>query len=509
MMDKRFFRFGIPGALLLLLLASCAKEIDIIQYQPEIAIPIFYSTTSIDDLFGENTDTSELVAGPNGELTLIYRGDILRREATELFKAVPPFGGLMTDTTITEPFTLENQIQLTKARFTKGTISVQVNSNVPEDLDFELEFLQVTKNGETLKIKAVIDYQGSLPVFFNLPPTDINGYDIALADQEITVRYSAKKQSDGTPVILPGVLFGVTNVEFSYLEGYFGYEVFDIRRDTISMDIFDNVLQGNLQFADPKVILFVDNAFGFPVRSNVNVLRVSKDATMLEVESPLLDQGIDFLYPTLSEVGQVKTTSVAFDQNNSNFKQILNIYPNTLDYDIDAISNPDQIPDLIGFTTDSAYFRIGVQVELPLFGKAKDYLADQEYDVDFSELDNISKAQLKLVADNEMPMEIVVQATLLDGEGNVLATLLANEEQVLAPAPTDADGYSTGMTSKTTFIDADEALLDAMRMARKIRVNARFSTSQQGEKNVHIRQQDEVSVRMGLRATIDEEIGGE
>ncbi|MCF8238119.1 MAG: hypothetical protein K9I85_08180 [Saprospiraceae bacterium] len=495
------------GFLVSALIWSCTKDVQTIAYNPEIAVPLFTSSTSIQDLFGENTDTAELVV-KDGNLTLIYRGEILKRDATELFKAIPPFGGLMTDTTITEPFTLENQIQLTKARFTKGTISVQINSNVPEDLDFVLEFVQVTKNGETLKINATIDYTGTLPVFLNLPPTDIAGYDIALASQDITVRYSATKQSDGTPVILPAVIFAVTDVEFSYLEGYFGYEIFDIRRDTISMDIFDNLLQGNLQFAEPKVILFVDNAFGFPVRSMVNVLRVSKGSTMLEVESMALDDGIDFLYPGLSEVGQEKRTEVVFDKDNSNFKDILNIYPNTLDYDIDAISNPDQIPDLIGFTTDSSYFRIGLQVELPLYGKASDYTADKEYEIDLSALDDISAAELKLVAENELPLEVIIQATLLDGDGNALATLLPTEEQILTAAPVDANGYSTGASTKITFIPADATLLEHMRNAKKVLINTRFSTSEQGQKDVRIRESDEVHIRLGLKATLDKEIGG-
>ncbi len=495
------------GLLLTSLIWSCTKDIQTISYTPEIAVPLFTSTTTIQDLFGENSDTAELVV-KDGHLTLIYRGDILKRDATELFKAIPPFGGLMTDTTITEPFTLENQIQLTKARFTKGTISVQINSNVPEDLDFVLEFIQVTKNGETLKISTTIDYTGSVPIFLNLPPTDIAGYDIALASQDITVRYSATKKSDGTPVILPAVIFAVTDVEFSYLEGYFGYEIFDIRRDTISMDIFDNLLQGNLEFAEPKVILFVDNAFGFPVRSKVNVLRVSKGTTQLEVESMLLDNGVDFLYPSLSEVGQERRTEVVFNKDNSNFKDILNIYPNTLDYDIDAISNPDQIPDLIGFTTDSSYFRIGLQVELPLFGKASDFMADKEYEIDLSELDEFSAAELKLVAENELPLEVIIQATLLDDQGNTLATLLPAEEQILTAAPTDADGYSTSASSKITFIQADSALLEHMRNAKKVLINTKFSTAEQGQKDVRIRETDKVNVRLGLKATLDKEIGG-
>lgn len=77
------------GILLTALLWSCTQDVQTIAYTPEIAVPLFSSTTTIQDLFGENTDTAELVV-QNGQLTLIYRGDILKRDATELFKAIPP-----------------------------------------------------------------------------------------------------------------------------------------------------------------------------------------------------------------------------------------------------------------------------------------------------------------------------------------------------------------------------------------------------------------------------------
>ena len=47
--------------LALAFLSSCTKDIQTIAYNPEIAVPLFSSSTTIQDLFGENTDTAELV----------------------------------------------------------------------------------------------------------------------------------------------------------------------------------------------------------------------------------------------------------------------------------------------------------------------------------------------------------------------------------------------------------------------------------------------------------------
>ena len=499
----------LAAGLALLALTSCDREFEEIAINPEIAVPLFTASASVDDLFDEDTDTSELIIYPNGDLGLLYQGDILRRDASEIFQAIPPFPGVMLDTSLNFPFTLENEISLTKGVFTGGMVNAQATSNLEEDLDLLLEFPDVQQNGQPLQLTGEILYTGTLPVVVNLDPVSLAGYEITLTSLEFKARYVATRKSNGSRVTLPNVTFLISGITFSYLEGYFGYEVFDIRRDTIQMDIFDNIIQGNLAFADPRVTIIVDNAFGFPVRSQINALQVTRDQTTLQVMSPLLADGIDFNYPSLMEVGQVKETRIDFDKDNSNFRDILNIYPTTLDYDIDAIANPDEIPDLIGFTTDSAYFNIAVQVELPLFGKADGFTAEQLIDVDFSDLDNISEAEFKLVVDNQWPLEMLVQATLLDGEGNALGTLLPADSRIVAPAPVDQDGYSAGTTTQITFIPADADLLEAMRNAAQIRVDALFNTTDMGQTDVRIRQSDEIQMRMGMRATLDDTLGGE
>jgi hypothetical protein len=501
-------RFWTP-VLALLLLAGCNKDFESVEFDPEIAIPLFSATSTLADLFGEDTDTSSLVIQPDGSMMLVYRGNLVRREGSEIFAAIPTFFGPMLDTVLSAPFTLENQINIIRALFTGGTITVQVTSDVAEDLDFYLEFPDVTRNGETLKISGEVKYSGSLPVNVVFPATPIAGYDINLGGLEVNVRYVATRKSDGVRVKLPLVLFQIQGVTFSYLEGYFGFEEHTIERDTITMDIFKNVLQGNLEFADPRVTIFVDNSFGFPLRSSVKVLRVSNETQSADLESPILNSGFDFAYPSLQEVGQVKTTSFYFDRNNSNIREVFNLYPIYLDYQINAISNPDKIVDLIGFTTDSSYFALRVQVELPLLGKADGFAGDKTYDVDFSSLKNMKQAELKLVAENGLPVEILAQATLLSASGDSLGVLLQGYDQVLKAAPVGADGKSNGLSRKETFIFADAALLETMRQAKKIRVDARFSTSEMGQRDVEIRSTDAVNIRMGIRAVLDQKLGGE
>lgn len=495
--------------LLLLVLGACQRDVDGIAFEPEVAIPLFSASSTLADLFGEDTDSTELIISPDGGMTLVYRGNLVRREASEIFQAIPAFPGIMTDTVLTAPFTLENQIRIIRARFTSGNIFVQLNSDIPEDLDFVLEFPDVKKNGETLKVAGEIKYNGSLPVTAVFPVNPTAGYDIELGGLEVNVRYFATRKSNGERVKLPTVGFLITGIKFSYLEGYFGYEQHKIDRDTIVMDIFRDIIQGGLAFADPRVTIYVDNAFGFPLRSKVEVLRVSNETAFADLESPQIASGFDFLYPALSEAGQSRRTNFYFDRNNSNIKDVFNLNPLYLDYQIDAVSNPDEIVDLIGFTTDSSFFALGVQVELPLYGKANGFTAEKTYEVDFSGLKDLKQAELKLVTENAMPVEIAAQLTLLDGQGQVLGVLLPDFDLILQAAPVDGNGFSKGVARKETFIPVDEALMVQLIRAKAIRIDSRFSTSGMGQEDVQIRSTDEVRMRMGIRATLNARLGGQ
>lgn len=495
--------------LFFLLAVSCNKEIDQIDYTPEFAVPLFSSSSTLADFFDSDSDSSALVIAPDGAMMLVYRGNIFRRDAEEFFAKIPLFPGVMNDTVFSAPFTLENNINLIRASITSGDIFIQINSNVPEDVYFMLELPQVTKNGETFKIFDTLKYTGNLPVIKPIPLQSVAGYDIFLNGLQIDLRYVATKSSNGERVVLPAVGFLISNVTFSYLEGYFGYEHHQIDRDTIQMEIFKNILQGNLSFADPRVTFTVNNSFGFPLRCMVSTLRVNNDNQSADLMSPLIDKGFDFNYPSLAEVGKVSQTKFFFNRSNSNIKEILELYPTILDYQVDVISNPDTIVNFIGYTTDSSYMNLNVQVELPLHGNASSFEGDKIYDVEFSSLKNVIAAELKLVTENGMPLEIHTQATLLDENGMPLADLLNGYQRILKAAPINTDGYSTGISRQDTYIQADKALIDKMLLAKKLKVEARFNTASMGTTDVHIRSTDAVNLRMGLRATLQQKIGGQ
>ena len=74
-------------------------------------------------------------------------------------------------------------------------------------------------------------------------------------------------------------------------------------------------------------------------------------------------------------------------------------------------------PDF-GFLTDTSFLSVDVVVELPLYGRAQGVEFSDTFDIDLSDLDRVTNADFKLVADNGFPMDIEMQIYFYDNAGD-------------------------------------------------------------------------------------------
>jgi len=188
----------------------------------------------------------------------------------------------------------------------------------------------------------------------------------------------------------------------------------------------------------------------------VNVFDVyTADGEILPIFGEGIEDGIDFNYPTLDEVGQTKTTTYAFSKENSNIDTLLGSKPIAIDYDFDATTNPDNISTIRGFVTDESEYVVNVDVELPIFGRADRFLAVDSFDVNFSSYDNVESAEFKVVSENGIPLEIAMQMYFVDANDNVLDSLLMDDLTLIEAAPVDGDGLVTMPQEKTLLVPMD------------------------------------------------------
>jgi hypothetical protein len=499
-------------AWLLLLLAACnqfdeLQELDNISYEAEYALPLADTRISLRDILKNFEENATISISPEGLITFSYRGDVIAQTSDDIFesinKSLPPLIPIISPY-MALPFSSPDGLEIDLLNLKGGSLVYYFENRKPHAVNVRVTFPQVTKNGLPLTYQhnmPAYSGSGNPPVATNLLlPTALAGYQIAAQNDSIYVRYEAIAPN-GVQDTLSNFLIRLQDLSFSYAEGYFGNFLYKGSRDTIRVDFFDNWIRGDVYFEEPRITLNVENAFGIPTRSVVKILDViTVRGQILPLESPYVTSGIDFPYPAMNEVGQVKTGTFSFTKQNSNIDIILGAGPVAIDYDVDAITNPDSDNRIRGFISESSYYKVNLEVELPLYGKAAGFIVMDTLDINFGRYTDVDDVEFKLVTDNRVPLDVAVQVYFIDNQGNKIDSLLDAPRRLVKAAPVNAQGNTTGETRQITFADFKGDRFTRLREhAQQIILVSEFSTINDGNTSVRVLSSQDVRIRLGAK----------
>lgn len=483
--------------------SSCSDDLnefdDRVDTQREFAIPLFNSTTSITDLLDGLSEETFVTMGPDDLITLNYKGDVTQRTGEDLFSFIEGIPIVMEDSVTSVPFSIEGEVDLTLMKLKAGSMTILMENPYPDTVDVTVSIPQLSKDGVPFKKSKMCTPNGTVNAQFN-PGALLDGYQIESSTDSVTFFYEAYRRPTGERVLFGTPIGALLNVEFSYIEGFWGTDTLDLERDTIEIEFFERWSQGEVYFDEPRIQVDVLNSFGFPVRSIVNTMNIlSVNEDSIELESPFIDDGINFEYPLISEQGEVKTTTFYFDKDNSNVVDVLSAGPVFVDYDVDAMANPNGFQEL-GFMTDESMFRVQVSVELPFHARIIDFKANDVFNIDFDGYDDVEYVEFKMVTENQVPLGVDVQMYFADENENIIDSLFVDAENILEPAPVDSNGDVNGQSDKTTYMTIDAAKFSRVKNAKKLLLEAKFSTSNATNgQMVNIRDNEKVNIRMGMK----------
>ncbi|MEM6964994.1 MAG: hypothetical protein AAF573_09525 [Bacteroidota bacterium] len=471
-----------------------------------LAVPLFNTTTTLTDLLDGLGEETFVTVGPDDLITLNYKGNVASRVATDLFTFLTPVLVPLEDSVTTFPFDLPGTLDVTLMSIKSGMMSYTFTNDLNEKVDLTLSIPQLVKGGIPYVNQTTLDSVSTGNNEWVVQMEDLTDYELIGDNDNLVIEYEAFRESDGERIeFAANPAVAITDIEFSYIEGFWGTEPLDIERDTIEIEFFENWVQGDVFFENPKIEITVDNGFGFPVGSEVKELKIlTVDGTEIDLESSFIDNGIDFDYPAINEVGEVKTTVFDFDKDNSNVVEVLSSGPVSVDYDVDALSNPDSIQEL-GFMTDSSFFNIQVGVELPFRGRVNNFQARDVFNVSFDSYDDVNFIEFKMVAENGLPLGIDIQVYFADENENLIDSLYTSEENILEAAPVDTNGDVTGvLAEKTTFATVDAEKFNKIRIAKKLIVEGLFFTTDVNDSAiVNLKSDQSVEIRMGMRVGLE------
>jgi hypothetical protein len=470
--------------LFVFLIQSCSdfsdlNSIEKAEEEIELAVPLVNTEFVISDFTGENgPENVSIIVDEEDRVTLVYNGDVVRQNVSAVFPPVPFFAVPLLDTSFTVPVPFASDQRVDRAIFGNSNLNVSFVSEFEEDIDVKVTIPQLTKDGEIFELNVTVPYEGAVPVEFTSDLVSVKGWTLMSEENIITINYDARL-SDNSRVMFSEAFLAFDVVVFDYVEGYFGSEVFDIKGDFISIGVLDNWISGGLSFEDPKVKVFVENAFGFPVRSIFKKMQVvTTTGEMLDMESDIIDNNVDFAYPGLNEIGQVKITEFSFDKDNSNIVELFREKVTRVTYDIDAGANPDMDESITGFVNEDSYFLVNVDVELPLEGTVNNLVLQDTVDLDLNDFEDFISAEFKSVIANDFPADITLQSYFYD-DNNVLLDSLFESRLLLPAAPVDlTTGKTLGGEDVITFENIVEDRFDKLKNAKKVLVNIKINTEQ-------------------------------
>ena len=507
----------LPSLLLVSLLATGCRlggleDLEQVRYDAEYAIPLVDTRVSIRKLLENVEEETTILIDRDGQIRFSYEGEVITQNSQDLFATIddvlPPVIPVLSPR-MALPFTTPEGIRVDRADLKAGELIYVFENRNAAPVDVSITLPQLKKNGEPMSFRhSMPGYggTGAAPRITNLlSPAALQGYQLTTENDSVYIVYEAR-DADGQARELSNFFLRVQNLDFAYAEGYLGDQLHEGQRDTIEIDFFDNWTQGEVYFEAPKITFHVENSFGIPTRSVVNLFNViTVRGEVLPVEGAFITDGIDFPFPAMDEVGAVKRGSFVFTRENSNIDELLSAGPAAVDYDVDARTNPDGNTNIRGFLTDSSYYRVQVEVELPLFGRANDFIASDTFDLDFTSYEDVDEAEFKVVADNQLPLNVDIQGYFLDEEGAVLDSLLGERERVVAAAPVDANGIASGTRQQITFAPFTGERFDRIRQARRLLLSASFSTVEGGQVSVRPLAEQDVRIRIGAKLGVRRE----
>lgn len=507
------------GVCLLLIFTGCTNSIedlsrvDDTRYNAAYAVPLIDSEVTLNELIGDVSEEVSLTVDPDGLLRFRYSGevpaigsDIVFSRLEDIARGVfvpitrspqaAPFGGGTSD------------IDIDEVRIKGGFLNYALPNRYNHPVTVTLSIPDAKLNGVPFSVSADLPAYsgaGTPPTFENLnSPVELRNYILTIPNDSLYFEYSIV---DGggvelTPPIQTIVSF--TNLRFSYMEGYLGQELYAGGRDTVVVDFFDNYLEGDIFFEDPTITMTLTNTFGVPALAQVSVMNVvDVDGNIVPITGTAIDEGFYFNFPTVP--GDTAYTTFVFDNSNSNIAEVLSARPVALDYEIDALINPDGDTGIVGFLTDSAAYSATVDVELPLYGTASGFVVRDTFPINLMDrFGEVVGVDFRLTTRNGIPLSVRIEGTFLDENDNALADLTDGRLQLLEAAPIDGNGNVTSegepLINEVTF---EEERLAAIRSADRLVLTMTFSTSRLGLIPARITDEQTLQVLLGAIVRVE------
>lgn len=541
----------------LILMMGCIKEewklndqFEVDDFDPSFAIPLIDAHLNLGDIEREIDSESFIYNEDNEMFALVYpatafefRGvDMNAMEEQELacdyslssdevlaLNTLP--AGSEITITQSAPLDLDapNGESLDSVVFSGGQITFTIESSIPHDLEVELTIPGMHQDDQTFSEVVTIPYPGFSP-FMADASYDLIGYSLDLTDGgtttnllvmdwDLSITSTGEASQSGDDL---QIQVGMDMSQLEAVYGFIGQLTTEPNENIQEINLFRDLNNGILHFEEPRIEMRVYNSTGVPAAVDFSSVYAPENS----IEQTLSGSDIEN-FPTIlaaGSPGEVVMTEHLIDNDGTNpsLSSILDEGPFELIYTSALSTNPEG--EQQNFLLDSSAITCNVDLVLPFYGFAKDFVLADTLDLDLADAlgvddddvltwEDIEKTTIRVIADNGLPIKLEGQAYFADSLNNIIAPMFPAEFEVIFDQgqvdftldESDPNyGRVTSSTRKVTDVVVYQQQIQYLLAAgtKKLIISSRGNTNQSSDGEV-VKFYPEYNLDLKISAKID------
>jgi len=391
------------------------------------------------------------------------------------------------------------------------TITNPLNADVDLSITLPDTGIDGSVVSQTYKILAGATNQAET---LNLTGVNIDFNTPYSTNNEMDIEFSGTILDNGGTISSSGgdlnIDYQVQTIDFILAKGDFGKQNLNIGNGNIDMNVdFWDDIEGDYQFADPKIKLYMQNSAGVPFEIHANITGYNTDGNSQALNpAPLQPQ-----YPqTDTEVANGIADTVTYDKNNSEIVNLMALPPSDrLEYSGSVALNPNAVdittaPNII---SRNSAIDVDLEIDIPLdFSATNLMIRDTITSIDISDADKIMNAAAVITAKNGFPLTVSIDKIYLaDALYNKIDSITDNK--VIDAAEVFASGDQKGEVDESKIqeisheVQLSQTQIEHLSQTRNIIINASVKTTGNGTEPVKLKGDYELSFTISVQAQID------
>lgn len=391
-----------------------------------------------------------------------------------------------------------SDVEISKIKINTGKLSYSITSGSPLKATLTLTLPTALRSGVPITESLSLNPPAPLSGDISVSQSDINlGSIISHPYNRLPVDYQINVSSQGSKVTFNStdeirMDLSLLNPDFDYVKGYFGQKTETLEPDTIDLEIEDILrhIIGDFLLSSPSIKVNYSNSFALPVLLDFKATGYRGKKTVQLGLTP------DTLKYPAAPVERDKQAVFKIDKTNSSLPQLVSMPPEKIRFEGSAKMNPKgNTGARNNYIFGNSRFHGDLEIEVPLefrinnlqFSDTVDNFLKMEDSGDSPfRPEDFEFLRVDISAKNGFPLGVSLSMILFDPQAVVKNICTVTADDLLKPAPVDANGKATGPAESNTSIEITRDFWNSIDKADKIIFKFTLNTTDNGSKDIKI-----------------------